>query len=340
MAATLKPVDVAFSKHFAVPRQTFWDIQMTMPTERQAGGRCRSLSDGVLAELSSCCSDLCSKIGAGDTASTVDGDTVEAHSCCDISDCESDADSSCSRAETPLWSESSDDDSAKEMFLRKAPMAFVAPAVCVVPAMQTMVWSTPHCEGPPYELQAQHKPGKRRQAGIGSSTAGSCLRTGATQDCRTTLIFKNMCVHVMRQEFTEMLERHGFEGLFDFVYVRTNFKAMTSFGYGFANFVNHRTAERARRFFNGKASSLSHPEAAEGGVLEVSWTVEHQGLQRHLEHFRNSPMMHPDVPDKFKPLVLRNGVPVPMPPPRRRLSAPKDLRRALSSTEQSASENL
>jgi hypothetical protein len=338
MAATIEKFHAVSGIHHVVPRQTFWDFEEIVSTEHKAGARCRSLSDGVLAELSSFVSDLGSTDGCGDTASEVDS-TLEADSFCEISECESEddscsrtgTDSCCSRSGTQLWSEVSDDERIEDLSPTRPPVTFIAPAACVVPMMQALVWPVPHCEGQAEALWAQGRP--REQAGMAIGM-GDCFG-GTVQDCRTTLIFKNMCISAMRRDLVALLERHGFGGLADFVYVRTNFKSMTSFGYGVVNFVDHSSAERARVFFHGKASSLIHASAAAGDALEVSWTSERQGLEQHLEHFRNSPLMHPDVPEELRPLVLRKGVPVPMPPPTRRLAAPKEMRRALGGAEQS-----
>merc|ERR1712157_349271 len=40
---------------------------------------------------------------------------------------------------------------------------------------------------------------------------------------------------------------------------------------------------------------------------------EHKGQQVNEDRYRNSPVMHPIVPDVFKPVVLENGVRVAFP---------------------------
>lgn len=53
------------------------------------------------------------------------------------------------------------------------------------------------------------------------------------------------------------------------------------------------------------------------------WGGPHQGLEAHVERYRNSPVMHEDVPDTFKPVLFANGVRISFPLPTRKLRAPR-----------------
>merc|ERR1712151_1480168 len=56
-------------------------------------------------------------------------------------------------------------------------------------------------------------------------------------------------------------------------------------------------------------------------VLEGAWGDPLQGLQPHVDRYKNSPVMHADVPDEFRPLLFKDGVRIDFPPPTRKLRA-------------------
>jgi len=62
------------------------------------------------------------------------------------------------------------------------------------------------------------------------------------------------------------------------------------------------------------------PSQKVGGV---GWSGPHQGLASHVERYRNSPVMHEDVADSFKPVLLKDGKRIAFPPPTKRLKAPR-----------------
>merc|ERR1711957_398219 len=93
---------------------------------------------------------------------------------------------------------------------------------------------------------------------------------------------------------------------------------------GFVNFVDSRCAADALRVFGG----FEWRFGAHSSALEVAWSDPHQGVDIHVERYRNCPVMHDSVDDEYKPMLLRSGVRVPYPGPTKPLlSAPRDLRR-------------
>merc|ERR1719408_628689 len=58
-------------------------------------------------------------------------------------------------------------------------------------------------------------------------------------------------------------------------------------------------------------------------VCEVSWAHPHQGLSEHVERYRNSPVMHPTMPEEYKPMMFQNGIQQPFPQPTKAIKAPK-----------------
>jgi RNA recognition motif-containing protein len=155
-------------------------------------------------------------------------------------------------------------------------------------------------------------------------------RSSREEEDFTTLVLKNMPSGTNRDDLCRMLDAKGFACGYNFLYVPMNFKAMKNFCYAFANFVDHATAERARSLLHGY--TWTGQDAL--SPLEATWSRPHQGLQVHIERFRNSPVMHACVPDKYKPLMLSNGKRVSFPDPTKTIVAPRELRRQSRSTNQ------
>jgi hypothetical protein len=58
-------------------------------------------------------------------------------------------------------------------------------------------------------------------------------------------------------------------------------------------------------------------------VCEVTWTDPHQGLEEHVERYRNSPVMHEDISDIYKPRLYAGGQRIPFPAPTKRIRPPR-----------------
>lgn len=50
----------------------------------------------------------------------------------------------------------------------------------------------------------------------------------------------------------------------------------------------------------------------------------HQGREAHVERYRNSPVMHPSVPEPYKPIILQGGERIPFPAPTKMPKAPRN----------------
>lgn len=135
---------------------------------------------------------------------------------------------------------------------------------------------------------------------------------------RTTLMLRDLPKSMSRNMLTDVLNAHGFHKLYDFVYLPLDFKKGKNLGYAFVNFVSHADAMMAMNRFQG---FNGWPVSAEAACVVV-WSAPHQGLEAHVERYRESPVMHPDVPEEFRPLLLRNGGQIPFPAPTKELSPP------------------
>jgi len=133
---------------------------------------------------------------------------------------------------------------------------------------------------------------------------------------RTTVMLQNLPNNYSRAMLLAMLDGEGFSGTYDFLYLPIDFKTRASLGYAFINFVRSTVVPKFWRTFEGFTGWIF----ASKKVCGVSWSSPHQGLEAHIERYRNSPVMHSTVPDEYKPVLFENGVrklfPGPTKPPR------------------------
>lgn len=136
---------------------------------------------------------------------------------------------------------------------------------------------------------------------------------------RTTVMLRNMPNNYSRTMLLELLDTEGFAGQYDFLYLPMDFQSRASLGYAFINFTSSDSAESFWRVFDGY-SNWAIPSRKMSGV---SWSGPHQGLEAHVERYRNSPVMAESTPDEYKPILFDSGVRIPFPAPTRRIRAPR-----------------
>jgi len=136
---------------------------------------------------------------------------------------------------------------------------------------------------------------------------------------RTTVMLRNMPNNYSRTMLLELLDAEGFAGQYDFLYLPMDFQSRASLGYAFINFTSSDSAEAFWRVFDGY-SNWAIPSRKMSGV---SWSGPHQGLEAHIERYRNSPVMAESTPDEYKPILFDRGVRIPFPAPTRRIRAPR-----------------
>lgn len=157
--------------------------------------------------------------------------------------------------------------------------------------------------------------------------SGHCASSDDEEDKRaqrTTLMLRNVPKALTRDLLVQFLDKSGFWSRYDFVYLPVDHTTLAGFGYAFVNFVSVRDATSFRDSFQGRLRwDLPHDQDC-----EIVWSEAHQGLREHVERLRNSPVMHEAVPEKYKPLLFRNGAPAPFPAPTKRIRAPRTRRAA------------
>lgn len=136
---------------------------------------------------------------------------------------------------------------------------------------------------------------------------------------RTTVMLRNLPNNYTRSMLLRLLDDEGFTGEYDFVYLPMDFKTHASLGYAFVNLTS---TEQATAFWK-KFEGFNKWVVSSQKVCSVSWSCPYQGLNAHIERYRNSPVMHEDVPDEYKPMVFHNSVRGVFPSPTKKLKAPR-----------------
>jgi len=135
----------------------------------------------------------------------------------------------------------------------------------------------------------------------------------------TTVMLRNIPNRYTQSMLLALLDDNGYKGSYDFVYLPMDFRNGVNLGYAFVNLMNNEDALRLMESFQG----FSRWFFDSAKVCEVSWAHPHQGLAEHIERYRNSPVMHPSMPEDYKPMVFKNGEWGPFPPPTKAIRAPK-----------------
>jgi len=127
-------------------------------------------------------------------------------------------------------------------------------------------------------------------------------------------MLRNIPNDYTRSALLSLLDTSGFAGKYDFVYLPIDFASASNLGYAFVNMESHSDAEQLQRELEGFCSW----GIRSAKKCQVVWSST-QGTEKHIEHYRNSPIMHESVPEEHKPILFRSGEEVAFPPPTRKL---------------------
>jgi len=153
---------------------------------------------------------------------------------------------------------------------------------------------------------------------VGSS-CGQAMQPSVSDGPKTTVMWQNIPNNYRRDDLLQLINSMGFDGSYDFFYSPFDFDSDALVGYAFVNFVSTYDANRFYEQFQGfNGWSLKSEK-----VSKVTWSAKLQGLEEHLWRYRNSPVMHHDVPEDRRPLYFKNGLRAPFPAPTKPLCAPK-----------------
>lgn len=174
-------------------------------------------------------------------------------------------------------------------------------------------------------LSSSRIKGRRRRGGADGVSNPDALEWIESPVCtvpieeRTTVMLRNIPNNYSRQMLLDLIDSEGFTCQYDFIYLPVDFKSRASLGYAFVNLTSPPVAQRFWKTFNGFSNWILPSRK----VCGLNWSGPHQGLDAHLERYRNSPVMHEGVPDAFKPVVFQDGVRIAFPPPTKRLREPR-----------------
>jgi len=183
----------------------------------------------------------------------------------------------------------------------------------------------PHCEPARWvDRQAATTPGFLATAPTKSMdhSLASMQQGGAHEP--TTVMLRNLPNNIKRDQLLQMLDSAGFAAKYNFVYLPMDFDKKSSLGYAFLNMNSGVFAKEIIEQLNGTRPwirSSSHK------MLTVCLSVCIRGLPKLVDRYRNSRVMHHDVPDEFKPFILENGLPVEFPRNTKRVRQPVRGRR-------------
>jgi len=142
------------------------------------------------------------------------------------------------------------------------------------------------------------------------------LRQVSTQPQEsTTVILRNLPCCFTRKSLVSTLNKAGFAGLYDFVYIPMDFQSRQCLGYGFVNLADGKSVQHFIEVFDG-CSQWSRYASSKVCNASLSRT---QGLAANIKRYRNSPVMGGEVPEDFKPALFVGGHQVPFPEPTREL---------------------
>jgi len=138
-------------------------------------------------------------------------------------------------------------------------------------------------------------------------------------EVRTTLMLRNLSCDYERGMLLELLNGKGFSARYNFIYLPFDFHRRHNLGYAFVNMETTQDAMRAWECFNG----FQQWQLPSTKVCEVSWAQPLQGLKAHIKRFQNSPVMHEEVLDEWKPMLFSQGHRIAFPGPTQWIRPPR-----------------
>lgn len=144
------------------------------------------------------------------------------------------------------------------------------------------------------------------------------LSDSEAQKC--TVVMRNVPNQYTRDMLLALIDQHGFAGTYSLVYLPMDFATGMAVGYAFINFNLHCDAVRFQDTFQGFKNWVFKGSSK---VCEVNWRDGEDDLPAQIERFRNCPMMHPSVPDDFRPALFHAGSRIDFPPPTQTIRKPR-----------------
>lgn len=120
----------------------------------------------------------------------------------------------------------------------------------------------------------------------------------------TTLLLGNLPPELTQLDLLSVMDRLGFSGFYDFVFLPMDLKTGKNQGPAIVNITRHAFAVTLATHMH---------EFSDWGVgdnksqCSVKWSLPMQGLIEHVEAYRNHQAMHDSVPNACRPMLFVNG---------------------------------
>lgn len=126
----------------------------------------------------------------------------------------------------------------------------------------------------------------------------------------TTLTLNGLPREMSQEDLVELLDKFGFSGFYDFVFMPTDSETRRSRGCALVNLSRHSyglsLAAHMHRF---RASAFN----SNAGLCSVEWSRPLQGLTEHMEVYREHPLNNATTPVACRPLHFSAGWQAPFP---------------------------
>lgn len=119
----------------------------------------------------------------------------------------------------------------------------------------------------------------------------------------TTLTISNLPEDFTQEDMTEILDKEGFSGFYDFVFLPSDPNTGKHSTIAIVNLTHHAYGLALAARLHGRSHC--------GG--QVSWSLPLQGLKALEEHYSNHPANNDDVPFELRPMLFKGGFPRPLP---------------------------
>jgi hypothetical protein len=139
----------------------------------------------------------------------------------------------------------------------------------------------------------------------------------------TTVLLRNVPTDYTRDGLLDMLESAGFVATSNFVYMPLDFRRGKGLGYALVGFERQPEAQQLLDGLQGRHFPDVRQGSDQGPPCEASWSEPQHSLAEHVERYRNSPVMHPSMPDEYKPVLFMDGRRVDFPAPTKPIRAPR-----------------
>lgn len=125
----------------------------------------------------------------------------------------------------------------------------------------------------------------------------------------TTLVLGNLPEDLLQEDLIEVLDKEGFSGFYNFLYLPSEADTGRNAGYAIVNLLRHDCGLALAALMHGRSSWCG----SRTSECQVTWSVPLQGLPQLIEHYRYHPACEDSVPEDMRPTFFSGGWPRPFP---------------------------